>query len=346
MRHGQGWRGRWWEDGRQRVTKTVETKDEASELLERELLRVRRPDEYRRRMRAELTLEQLTDRWLDQHEAKPITIHTLRIALVRPIRAFGDRPAASITTEELQRWLVKQTTGRPEAPRPLTLAYRHAIIAAVRGAYNFGQRVGLLDENPARLVRAPQPQRGENIIPFQDWGEVERLAEEAGRWGPMIMFAVDTGARPGEIRTLEHNHVDGDRVFLPGTKTDGSRRVVHITRRGHEALAAFPRALSTPLVFHDHGEPLNWNTWQKRVWHPALEQAGLAKRAPYCMRHTFAFFSLRAGVPVADVAREMGHTSVSRTYVTYGMWIDELGERAARLRDQWADSETRERERR
>ena len=152
----------------------------------------------------------------------------------------------------------------------------------------------------------------------------------------MIVFAVDTGARPGELRALEHSHVDGDRVFLPGTMTDGSRRVVQLTRRGREAYESAPRALSTPLVWHDHGLPLNWNTWQKRTWHPALEQAGMAKRAPYCCRHTFAYFSLRAGVPVADLAREMGHTSVSRTYLTYGLWVDELGERAASLRERWA----------
>jgi hypothetical protein len=45
---------------------------------------------------------------------------------------------------------------------------------------------------------------------------------------------------------------------------------------------------------------------------------------------------LRLAVSIADVAREMGHTSVARTYITYGQWADELGSRAANLRDTWA----------
>jgi len=106
--------------------------------------------------------------------------------------------------------------------------------------------------------------------------------------------------------------------------------------RGVEAYKAFPRAISTPLVWHNQGEMLQWANFTKRHWHPALELAGLETRAPYCMRHTFAYFSLRAGVPIADLAREMGHTSVARTFITYGMWADELGQRAANLRDAWA----------
>jgi len=39
-RHGDGWRGRWREDGRLRSTRTVRTKGEASRLLDAELRRL------------------------------------------------------------------------------------------------------------------------------------------------------------------------------------------------------------------------------------------------------------------------------------------------------------------
>jgi integrase len=53
------------------------------------------------------------------------------------------------------------------------------------------------------------------------------------------------------------------------------------------------------------------------------------------MRHTFAVWSLRAGVPIQDVGREMGHADVSITFRTYGQWADEMGTRAANLRAAW-----------
>jgi integrase len=53
-------------------------------------------------------------------------------------------------------------------------------------------------------------------------------------------------------------------------------------------------------------------------------------------QHTFAYFSLRLGVPVDDVSREMGHESVATTYQVYGGWCRVMGARAARLREEWA----------
>lgn len=58
-------------------------------------------------------------------------------------------------------------------------------------------------------------------------------------------------------------------------------------------------------------------TFTREVWHPALKLAGLEKRPSYSLRHTFAYWSLRAGVPIATLAREMGHASTERTL---GLW--------------------------
>jgi integrase len=190
--------------------------------------------------------------------------------------------------------------------------------------------------NPAGGVDVPKPRRSDALRPFESWDEVERVADEAGRWGPLIIFAVDTGARPGELLALEHRHVEGSRVYLPGTKSDRARRVVHLTERGKEAYANAVRSINTPLVWHDKGQPLKWNSWRLLVWQPALTLAGHAKRSPYQMRHTFAYFSLQAGVPISDLAREMGHFSVSLTYETYGHWSDDMGRRAANLRAAWS----------
>jgi integrase len=201
-----------------------------------------------------------------------------------------------------------------------------------------------LRENDAALVlvshlgRPKGPDPALSIAPVS--GRLAELLDADVTQAPAVIDdeveRLASALRPGELLALEHRHVDGDRVYLPGTKTDRSRRVVHLTGRGLEAYRAATRAISTPLVWHDCGEPIRWNTFTKRVWHPALELAGLEARAPYCMRHTFAVFSLRAGVPIADLAREMGHTSVARTYITYSAWVDELGQRAANLRDAWA----------
>jgi integrase len=331
-RHGNGWRGRWWEDGRQRVTRTVEDKDEAAELLAAELHRVRNPGEHAQRVRESLTFSQLQERFLAAHYTpNPTTKAKLRSNLSRAAGAFGEVRAGDVTGERIGLYL---------ADAAKTANYRSTLPKALRQAYKFGVSEGLVDRNPALAVPASKPRRTDALNPFENWAEVEAVAEEAGRWGPLILFAADTGARPGELVALEHKHVEGSRVYLPGQKSDRARRIVHLTERGQAAYAAMPRALSTPLVWHHDGQPLHWGNWRRRVWIPALDLAGLAKRSPYQLRHSFAYWSLRAGVPISDLAVEMGHTNVALTFQAYGHWSDSMGARAASLRAQWDRSVT------
>ena len=76
--------------------------------------------------------------------------------------------------------------------------------------------------------------------------------------------------------------------------------------------------------FEDHPQPsvpegrhLALENWRTRCWYPALEAAGIARRAPYHLRHTFATEALAAGVSTFELSRVMG-TSVEMTDKHYG----------------------------
>jgi integrase len=78
----------------------------------------------------------------------------------------------------------------------------------------------------------------------------------------------------------------------------------------------------------------------------AIEQERLdSEMRSYNLRHTFAYWSLRAGVPIATVAREMGHTSTEQTFRVYGGWCREMGADAAAMREAWAERESVDEER-
>jgi integrase len=65
------------------------------------------------------------------------------------------------------------------------------------------------------------------------------------------------------------------------------------------------------------GAHVDLHNWRLRDWYPALEAAGLAKRGPCALRHTFATEALAAGVSIFELARVMG-TSVAMIDRTYG----------------------------
>ena len=96
-----------------------------------------------------------------------------------------------------------------------------------------------------------------------------------------MIFAADYDARPGELVALKHRNVEAGKVRLPGTNTRNAQRIVHLTARGIAAYESFPRSISTPLVWHNHGRPLDWNHWRADVWHPALTLAELEARSAY-----------------------------------------------------------------
>jgi integrase len=326
QRHGRGWRGSWREDGRRRTTPTCRTQGEAKRLLKAQLDRLELGDSYVAPI-APLHLSALVADYLERHQAQPATITKLRRQLGAAERGLHDPLAGDVRAEDVERWF------NLAAYAPST---RASLAVALRQVYRWGVDTGRVAENPMLAVRVAKPKRGRNQAPFDDWAQVDLVASEAGRWAAMIRFMVDSGARPGEVVALEWRHVDlaAGLVMLPGAKSDNAQRTVYLTRRGVDALRSVPRDIRSPLVFvGKNGRPVNWKWWHREVWQPAVQLAGLAQRAPYACRHTFAYFSLRAEVPISDLARDMGHASVELTMSTYGHWASDHGRRAASLRE-------------
>src|SRR5919197_6616500 len=69
---------------------------DAANALERELERLRRE----RRVSRSLTLAELVETYLAQHDVQPVTIEKLRYLLSKATAVFGDRKIAELTSQE------------------------------------------------------------------------------------------------------------------------------------------------------------------------------------------------------------------------------------------------------
>ena len=80
-----------------------------------------------------------------------------------------------------------------------------------------------------------------------------------------------------------------------------------------------PRRIDSRLVFPAvRGGYINLHNWRAREWKPAVRAAGIEPQGRiYHLRHTYATFSLAAGVSLFSLARRMG-TSVQMIDRTYG----------------------------
>ncbi len=79
-----------------------------------------------------------------------------------------------------------------------------------------------------------------------------------------------------------------------------------------------PTGRADELLFPaEHGGYLDLHNFRTREWKPAQLQAGITPlRRVYDLRHTFATFSLRAGISTFDLSRYMGAslTMIDRHY--------------------------------
>lgn len=323
-----GWGLRWYENGRRRFRSGFGSKTAA-------LAHFR--DEVAPRLglgtRPDLTLTEFVERFLAAHAAEvdPRTIRTLRERLARPLAEFGDRSLDDLarSVPDIAAWQATLPNG-----------YRPKILGAFSQVLDRAIAWKLIRENPVRLARTGKRRvaRRREIDPFTR-SEVDRLAVELGPlYGPMIVFASETGLRPGELAAFEQWDIDHDagvayvrRVVAGGRvkepKTERSRRRVPLTARATPALDSVPRRIHTRLVFPSpRGGSIDMHNFARRDWHPALEAAGLPARRVYDLRHTFASNALAAGISLYELSRYMG-ASVRVLEMHYAHLVRRRGDR-------------------
>jgi integrase len=88
------------------------------------------------------------------------------------------------------------------------------------------------------------------------------------------------------------------------------------------------------------GDRLNLHMWRRREWGPVLRTAGLEHRGSYARRHTFASWSIAAGVSLFDLSRLMG-TSVEQLDKVYGHLLADSLERARTALDAYVAKTSR-----
>src|SRR6266536_4910994 len=92
------------------------SEQDARDALERELERLRRE----RRIPRRLTLSELVETYLDQHDVQPVTIEKLRYLLSQAPAVFGDRAIGELTSQEVAAWRMTLSPGyRFEATQAL-----------------------------------------------------------------------------------------------------------------------------------------------------------------------------------------------------------------------------------
>lgn len=307
-----------------------------------------------------LTLRKFVDDWLAATEpaVRGSTYARYEAAMrLHIVPTIGHRPLGRITPHDVQQLYADRLAAGLSAQSVLHL---HRILhRALRQAV----RWGLVPRNVTEAVDPPRvPQREMSVLTPEQARTLLTHSRDERIW-PLLVVAVTTGLRQGELFALRWRDVDLVRRqltvrrtllrspkggwLLAEPKTRGSVRQVALSLLAVQAIEQQRRRQrqdreSAGARWQDHdfvfantiGQPLSPQNVLQRDFYPLLERLSLPRVRFHDLRHTAATLLLSAGTHPKIVSDMLGHTEVGITLNLYSHVVPGLHEQAAATFDE------------
>ena len=255
---------------------------------------------------------------------------------------LGDLRLDEITfsvIEDLKIALAETRNGRVKrAMRLLNPKTINNVLTTLRHMLQVARKRGLIDRLPEILRMKAAPSK----FDFLTFEESERLVAHAeGQWKTMIIVALRTGLRRGELLGLRWEDVDlvRGRLFVQqsyvrgvfGTPKSGKPREVPLSNQARHALEAHRHTRSERVFCDAQGRPFKMGIMLSKLWR-MCRLAGLRQIGWHVQRHTFASHLVMRGVAIRAVQEMMGHASIVITQ-RYAHLAPEVSRDAVQLLD-------------
>jgi integrase len=156
---------------------------------------------------------------------------------------------------------------------------------------------------------------------------IQQQKEQPGSYCTVnaIFMILYTGCRVNEILKLkwENVHLSDRYIHLPDTKTGECARPLN--QKAIDLLSSMTPKDGNPYVFYGKvsGQPM---ANIKTAWGKILKRAGIKDFRIHDLRHSFASFALKKGVPLVHVSKLLGHRNIATTMRYAHLELEQLKE--------------------
>ena len=305
-----------------------------------------------------LSLGEWMEIWLGEY-CGGVKLRTLKsyesTAKYRIIPFLGAIPLAKLTPVALQKYYNDTLAGELAGREPVSPKTVHNIHGIIHKALSQAVAIGYLKANPADACTLPKKQRKEMHVLDEAQTKAFLAAVEGDPFHPLLLTALFTGMREGELLGLTWEGVDfkagtirvfqqlqlvsGEYLVLP-PKNSKPRTItpapyVMDMLRKEKASQAQKQLLAGPAwcpdgyVFADDlGGHLRRHTLYNHFKRIAVGM-GCPEVRFHDLRHTYAVSALRAGIDVKTVSTNLGHATVAFTLDVYGHVTREMQKSSA-----------------
>lgn len=171
------------------------------------------------------------------------------------------------------------------------------------------------------------------VFRFNDW---QHLLEHMDPWYvPIAEFMMLTGTISSEIAGLRRSDIRENHILIQNTivrnvekkktKTKYRTRKVPITQAIRQRLdEALSRSTGDYVFTKPTGEKFHAANFCNNIWKKAFIRADLPYKVPYCMRHSFAAWSLTLRIDMLRLVNLMGHRDKKMVFEVYGNYVEGL----------------------
>ena len=251
------------------------------------------------------------EKFLDEHAVKKASYKSFKSHVRNLNLFFGDYTLMDITPKLINEYKLKRKT---DGVKPGSI---NRELATLKKAFNLALKEWeWVRENPTSKVSLEEEDnKRDRWLTFE---EEDRLLEVCHPpWmKEIVLFALNTGMRLGEILALRWGDVDLLRKTVVVMKSKNKdRRTIPINEKAFDLLEtkAKVRSIKTDLVFFSQNHSMIVNCEASRFFHDTVVKAQIEDFRFHDLRHTAATRMIQAGKDLYKVQRLLGHKSPMMT---------------------------------
>ena len=285
------------------ITKTFLTKKQASLFA----LKLEDSSQNHQAYSSKLSFNELVESYLSNAYlgTKPQMQHS---RLKHWLGILGDKSIIDINRSDVEAGL----RSLPEGLSNTTINKYKKLVSVV---FNYGIReLGLLD-NPTRYIRSLPEKKGRTRYLSDNEREGLFKACRDSKWDKLyllVLIAITTGARRGELLSLHWNDIDIDKqTAYVLTSKNGEPKVLPLTDSVIKELQRFSQNDSS-LIFASEIKPDRPYIFFKQ-WKRVRDEAELIDFRFHDLRHTTASYLAQNGATLLEIADVLGHKQIEVT---------------------------------
>lgn len=220
------------------------------------------------------------------------------------LKTFRCKLISGISAHDVERYMNKRK-------EKVTSASVNRELSCIKHMFNKAVQWRYLSENPLRSVKKFKEAPGR--VRYLNENEANKLLQCCSEHiKPIVIMALNTGMRRGEILNLKWSDIDMDSRTITLRRTKNNEiRMIPINKELHNVLVSLGQQTDGNYVFpNSDGKPYGDI---KTGFKGALRRAGIKNFRFHDLRHTFASRLVMAGVDIRTVQELMGHKDIRMT---------------------------------